>query len=80
MTGQLAAMLELAGSEELLGQLEDGGVPIGQTVRMIADSGHPAAAQVLEALGNGHPDKKSAKAIRKELFKLRSRGPSHGQR
>lgn len=34
---------------------------------------HPAAADVLEAMGRLHPDKKAAKEARKAAFKARSR-------
>jgi hypothetical protein len=34
---------------------------------------HPATADVLEAMGQLHPDRKSAKAARKAAFKARSR-------
>ncbi|MFJ6936282.1 hypothetical protein [Streptomyces sp. NPDC101132] len=35
---------------------------------------HPAAADVLEAMGRLHPDRKAAKEARKAAFKARSRG------
>ncbi|WP_431047847.1 hypothetical protein ACQUSR_26025 [Streptomyces sp. P1-3] len=35
---------------------------------------HPATAEVLEAMGRLHPDKKTAKEARKAAFKARSRG------
>ncbi|MFI5865783.1 hypothetical protein [Streptomyces sp. NPDC051546] len=35
---------------------------------------HPATAQVLEAMGRLHPDRKAAKEARKAAFKARSRG------
>ena len=34
---------------------------------------HPATADVLEAMGRLHPDKKAAKEARKAAFKARSR-------
>lgn len=37
---------------------------------------HPYTAQVLEAMGRLHPDRKSAKEARKAAFKARSRQPS----
>ncbi|NUS10956.1 MAG: hypothetical protein HOY69_06050 [Streptomyces sp.] len=37
---------------------------------------HPATADVLEAMGQLHPDRKSAKAARKAAFKARSRDAS----
>lgn len=36
---------------------------------------HPATAQVLEAMGRLHPDKKASKEARKAAFKARSRRP-----
>ncbi|MBW5487137.1 hypothetical protein GPJ59_36355, partial [Streptomyces bambusae] len=36
---------------------------------------HPATAEVLEAMGRLHPDKKAAKEARKAAFKSRSRTP-----
>jgi hypothetical protein len=35
---------------------------------------HPAVAEVLEAVGRLHPEKKAAKEARKAAFKARSRG------
>lgn len=37
---------------------------------------HPATADVLEAMGRLHQDRKSAKEARKAAFKARSRGGS----
>ncbi|MER5730857.1 hypothetical protein ABT084_21470 [Streptomyces sp. NPDC002138] len=39
---------------------------------------HPCTAQVLEAMGRLHPDRKSAKEARKAAFKARSRRPADG--
>ncbi|MFI1201445.1 hypothetical protein K2224_25245 [Streptomyces sp. BHT-5-2] len=39
---------------------------------------HPATAEVLEAMGRLHPDKKAAKEARKAAFKARSRGAEPG--
>jgi hypothetical protein len=60
--------------EELAGTLSQV-VPPGQeeqAIELMWRSAHPAAAQVLEALGRHHPDKKIAKAARKAAFKARS--------
>ncbi|MEV5507399.1 hypothetical protein [Streptomyces orinoci] len=71
----IAAQLAVGGeSEELRGLVEG---LVGQHSGFLDAAwrvDHPATAEVLEAMGRLHPDKKVAKEARKAAYKARSRG------
>jgi hypothetical protein len=68
---QFAALLRLAPAPQIVSEL----LPPGQE-RLLEEFSkirHPELEQVLHTLGEHHPDKKTAKAARKLLFKAKSR-------
>lgn len=69
-----AAMLSLVPAPEMVADI----LPTGQErlLEEFAKSDHPELTSLLEAFGKNHPDKKTAKAARKLLFRVRSRKPS----
>ncbi|MGO4427708.1 hypothetical protein AB4Z54_55615, partial [Streptomyces sp. MCAF7] len=70
IAAQLAAEGDSAELRELVrGLVEQSGSFFDSAWRV----DHPATAEVLEAMGRLHPDKKTAKEARKAAFKARSR-------
>ena len=64
---------------EALADGADGGDPYG-FIQMVGQLMPPYAVELLEAVGNAYPDRKVAKAARKELFRVRSRLVQRGPR
>lgn len=71
MLDLLAMSLDLGGPEAVITELPDS--PDG-LLEDLWQVDHPRAADVLQAVGRHHPDKHVAKAARRSLAKLRSRG------
>ncbi|WP_328970979.1 hypothetical protein [Streptomyces sp. NBC_00239] len=70
ISAQLAADGETEGLAALMAGLTEGHSGFFDAAWRVA---HPATAEVLEAMGRLHPDKKAAKEARKAAFKARSR-------
>jgi hypothetical protein len=80
LVDRLTAMLRLAGHEGVVASFEECDVAPEPLLALLATSGHPALAELLQVLADAHPDKKVTKAARKALFTVRSRPTGTGRR
>ncbi|NYI07286.1 hypothetical protein [Allostreptomyces psammosilenae] len=77
---EFAAVIQI-GSEDLLTHAMSGIRQVPAVNELIDDavrSGHPLAVEVLETVARCHPDPLSARAARKEAYRLRTRGYQQG--
>ncbi|MBB5854776.1 hypothetical protein ACFQ05_15835 [Amycolatopsis umgeniensis] len=70
MTDHFAAMHVLGSFVHQLAGLDDG----FDVVDLLTSSGHPATRELLDVVGQKHPDRATAKKARTASFKLRSQG------
>jgi hypothetical protein len=73
----LGAVIELWGPDAALGAWAEPAAGADGLLSMVDQAWRvrlPETEQVLAAIGSGHPDKPTAKAARKALFKYRSAG------